>query len=128
MKILAIAFLLLSLSLAQEVEDIVYEDEELEPLPTPPTPPPPSPEEIPGPEPIPPPQMRQPSLPPIKFDLATLKIYKNEVLAVLGIFLYLLMYIRGKRANVRLMERFYKKVANCLEANFCHVGFSKTSG
>jgi hypothetical protein len=50
------------------------------------------------------------------------------VLAVLCILVYLLMYVRGKQANVQLMERFYRKVVRCLEANFAHVGFTKTSG
>ena len=93
--------LLLCLSLAQDIEEVVYEDEPLEPLP----PPPPMPEvapEQPAAAPVPPPSA-YPSMPPLKFNLATLKIYQNEVLAVLAILVYLLAYMQGKRENVKLM-------------------------
>lgn len=124
MKIQTIFAILILLSYsvhAQETEEIVYEEPTLDPLPTPP------PEVIQEPEPVPiqePKATRQ----PFKLDMKTLKLYQNEVLVVSLIFFYLLMYVRGKGANVRLMERFYRKVSGCLEANFSHVGFTKTSG
>ena len=60
--------------------------------------------------------------------MKTLMVYKHEMLGVLAVLVYLLIFMRGKRANVKLMERFYRKVDHCLEANFAHIGFSKTSG
>jgi len=62
------------------------------------------------------------------WDINTLKLYQYEVLALAGVLIYLLLYIRGKKANVKLMERVYRKVNYCLEANFAHIGFTKTSG
>ena len=55
-------------------------------------------------------------------------MFQYEVLGLIGVLLYMLAYIRGKKANVRLMEKFYRRVSQCLEANFAHIGFSKTSG
>ena len=85
--------LLLCLSLAQDTDEVVYEDEPLEPLPPPPPTPEVAPEQA---APVPPPTA-YPSMPPLKFNLATLKIYQNEVLAVLAILVYLLAYMQGKR-------------------------------
>ena len=107
MKTLVVLVLLLTLSCSQEQEDIVYEEEQLDPLPPPP------PEPTPPIETPPPPPTQSPRS-SFKFDMATLKSYQHEVLLLLGIFLYLLNYLRGKKANVRLMERFYRKVAHCL--------------
>jgi hypothetical protein len=61
-------------------------------------------------------------------DVNTLKLYQYEVLGLAAVLFYLLAYIRGKKANVKLMEKFYRKVNQCLEANFAHIGFTKTSG
>lgn len=44
------------------------------------------------------------------------------------IFLYLIFYIRGKSANLSIMEKFYRRVDTFLENNFAHIGFSKESG
>lgn len=123
MKITRVVLLLalLCLGLAQETEEIVYDEAILEPLPDVPPPP------VEEPKPV---IIEEPSAPrrQFKLDWATLKQYQIEVLMVSVIFFYLLAYVRGKKANVKLMERFYRKVSGCLEANFAHIGFSKNSG
>lgn len=110
MKIATLCFFFLCLAASQEPEEIIYEEPTLDPLPTPP------PEvilEAPQPEPVestPPPKPRE----PFRLDMKTLKTYQNEVLVIGLVFFYLMMYVRGKGNNVKLMERFYRKVSGCL--------------
>lgn len=121
MKIATICLLLICIAVAQETEEIVYEEPTLEPLPTPP------PREVPEPEPLSAPSVQKPRE-PFKLDMRTLKTYQNEALVIAAVFFYLIMYVRGKAANVKLMERFYRKLLGCLENNFAHIGFTKISG
>ena len=57
-----------------------------------------------------------------------LQRYRYELLGVSMIFFYLILYARGKRTNVEIMENFYRRVDGFLEDNFAHIGFSKKSG
>lgn len=65
---------------------------------------------------------------PFKLDLQTLQRFRNEVLGIGLIFFYFILYVRGKRANLEIMQKFYRKVDVFLQNNFAHIGFSKQSG
>lgn len=65
---------------------------------------------------------------PFKFDLPTLKRYRYELLGISFVFVYLILYVRGKNANLAIMEAFYRRVEPFLDSNFAHIGFSKQSG
>lgn len=54
--------------------------------------------------------------------------FRYELAAIFAIFLYLIMYRRGKSQNYELIESFYQKTKGCLNSNFTHIGFTKTSG
>lgn len=45
-----------------------------------------------------------------KMDLPTLKRYRYELLGISFVFIYLILYVRGKSANLAIMEAFYRRV------------------
>lgn len=63
-----------------------------------------------------------------KLDMQTLQQFRYELLAVVGILVYLVMYRKGKAQNYELMEVFYKKIRSYVDNNFSHIGFTKNSG
>lgn len=60
--------------------------------------------------------------------MQTLQQFRYELLAVVGILVYLVMYRKGKAQNYELMEVFYKKIRSYVDNNFSHIGFTKNSG